>query len=261
MIITKMTQPVIVAQFSDCHLYADINQYHHGANVYKHLQQILTNIANDKQIDVIVFTGDLTQDHSRGSYLNFTELVTQANFTAPIFYLAGNHDDPALLTQYLVEPTFNSSQCINTEHWQIQLIDSKSETPAGYVSQDSLNKLYGRIEADKCQLLMMHHHPVDVGYFIDHHGLTNQTEFWQSINRLNQCGHQVKAIACGHVHNAMTLKKSNQTIPSVDVYTCPATSIAFDPNKDKVSSLGVAPSYRLFYLYEEGTIKSEIITL
>jgi len=262
MTIIKTSSPLVVAQFSDSHLFGDINQYHHDANVYNNLQQVLANMANNKKIDVIVFTGDLTQDHSQGSYQNFAELVKQANINSPVFYLAGNHDEPELLTQYLVEPTFSSSQCFETEQWKIQLIDSKSNTPAGFVNQKSLSKLKSRVEGQKFQLLMMHHHPVDVGYFIDRHGLINQNEFWHGINTLNHQGCNIQAIACGHVHRAMKLsKKTKHPEQSLDVYTCPATSIAFDPQKETVSSLGVAPSYRLFYLYDDGSINSDIVRL
>ena len=259
MTVANSNASLVVAQFSDSHLFADINEHHHDANVYKNLQQVLASLANNEQIDVIVFTGDLTQDHSQDSYQNFAILVKQANLNIPVFYLAGNHDEPALLNQYLVEPTFNSSKCINAKYWQIQLIDSKSDTPAGYVNQSELSQLKNRIEENKFQLLMMHHHPVDVGYFIDRHGLTNQDEFWHGINALNQQGCNIQAISCGHVHRAMTLNKKTKHIEqSLDVYTCPATSIAFDPQKETVSSLGVVPSYRLFYLCDDGTINSEV---
>lgn len=259
MTIKETRSSLVVAQFSDSHLFADINECHHGANVNKNLQQVLASLANNDQIDVIVFTGDLTQDHSQASYQNFATLVKEANLNVPVFYLAGNHDEPALYKKYLLEPTFSSNQCINTEHWQIQLIDSKSETPAGYVSSKSMVNMKSRVEENKFQLLMMHHHPVDVDYFIDRHGLMNQNEFWYSINELLKQGYNIQAIACGHVHRAMIVeKKTKHPEQSLDVYTCPATSIAFDPQKETVSSLGVAPSYRLFYLCNDGTINTEI---
>lgn len=99
---------------------------------------------------------------------------------------------------------------------------------------------------------MMHHHPLDIGYYIDKHGLLEQDVFWQCINQLNKADNNIKAIACGHVHRAVKLSKDK-----VDIYTCPATSIQFGDTKEQAGS--ILPSYRLFYLKSNGTIQSEVI--
>ena len=100
----------------------------------------------------------------------------------------------------------------------------------------------------------MHHHPVDVGYYIDKHGLLEQDIFWKTITQLNDSSMNIKAIACGHVHRAAHLSKFN-----VDVYTCSATSVQFGDTKEKVAS--ILPSYRLFYLESDGKLSSEVISL
>jgi len=99
----------------------------------------------------------------------------------------------------------------------------------------------------------MHHHPVDIGYYIDKHGLTNKQVFWQAVKELNNEKMNIRAIACGHVHRASQLSKDQ-----VDIYTCPATSVQFGDTKEKMAS--IVPSYRLLYLNNNGTIASEIIT-
>ncbi len=246
-------KPFVIAQFSDCHLFADKTVEYFGAHVWQNLISVLANIAQRVDVDCIVFTGDLTQDHSEQSYQYFFEAVEQANFNAPIYFLAGNHDDRELITKHLTTPTFQPNKTISCGHWQIQLVDSKSDTPSGLVDQERLQLLSQRIDKDKYQLLMMHHHHVDLGYYIDKHGLLNQDEFWQTITRLNESGLSIKAIACGHVHRASQLSKHH-----VDIYTCPATSIQFGETKDKAGS--IIPSYRLFHLESNGTINSEIIT-
>ena len=110
-----------------------------------------------------------------------------------------------------------------------------------------------RSDKNKFQLLMMHHHPVNIGYYIDKHGLINQDVFWQTINQLNDENMNIKAIACGHVHRASQLSKDQ-----VDIYTCPATSVQFGDTKETMAS--IVPGYRLLYLNDNGTIASVIIT-
>jgi Icc protein len=234
-------------------LFADKNAKHFGANVWQNLIQVLTDIAQRETLDCAVFTGDLTQDHSELSYQHFAEAVAQAKFTIPVCYLAGNHDDKKLIAKHLSAPTFQSNNIINHDYWQVQLLDSKSETPSGLIKEESLVELPQRINKNKFQLLMMHHHPVDIGYYIDKHGLINKQTFWQAINQLNDEKVNIKAIACGHVHRASQLSKDQ-----VDIYTCPATSVQFGDTKEQMAS--IIPSYRLLYLNSNGTIASEIIT-
>jgi len=255
-------ETVTLAQISDSHLFSDVDGSHHGHNVLANLKRVLQSVRHNPLIDYIVFTGDLTQDHSEQSYQNFVNVVAESAIEIPIYYLAGNHDEPELLAKYFSERPFSPDTTINHSHWQIQLIKSKSDTPAGFVSEETLINLQKSVDHNKQQLVMMHHHPIDVGYFIDKHGLQNKSEFWRSIDGYRN----INAIACGHVHGAMQLNKtlfeqSTGTKKSVTVYTCPATSIQFDPDFDGVSALAKGPGYRLFNLYADGKLTSDVIYL
>jgi len=259
--------PILMAQITDSHLFSSPQGLHCGHNVLENLRTVLISINNNPQIDFIVFTGDLTQDHTEQSYQNFVDCVHECGITLPFYYLAGNHDEPELLNQHFSASPFKSDKEITLQQWQIQLVDSKSDTPAGYVSKQALIKLKSAIKQSKHQLLMMHHHPIDVGYFIDKHGLQNKAEFWQTINAFNN----IKAIACGHVHGAMELTlplsnvsnnlstdKTKAKYP-VTLYTCPATSIQFDPTVNGVGALDTGPGYRTFTLYEDGSLDSDVV--
>jgi Icc protein len=271
-------KPIVLAQITDSHLFSSPDGLHHGHNVLDNLRKVFLSVRNNPKIDYIVFTGDLTQDHTEQSYQNFVDCVHACDITVPIYYLAGNHDEPDLLAKYFAVSPFTADKEISLPHWQVQLVDSKSATPAGYVSDPALEKLQSVIKPDKHQLLMMHHHPIDVGYFIDKHGLQNKADFWQAINGYNN----IKAIACGHVHRAMQLtypvsnlldKSLNKALSQqikpkiikvtepVVLYTCPATSIQFDPNVDGVAALTKGPGYRIFYLHTDGELNTDVITL
>jgi len=251
---TNQIKPFVIAQFSDCHLFSDKQALHLGANVWQNLIRVLADIAERNNIDCVVFTGDLTQDHSELSYQHFANAVEQAKLTMPVYFLAGNHDDRSLLTKHLIAPNFQSNKVISNDFWQVHLLDSKSDTPSGLVSQQCLQDMSQQTDSSKFQLLMMHHHPVDVGYYIDKHGLLEQDLFWETITQLNEANMNIKAIACGHVHRAVHLSKLN-----IDVYTCPATSVQFGETKEKVAS--IVPSYRQFYLGSDGTLNSDIISV
>lgn len=253
-------QPLIIAQVSDSHLFAQSGQLHCGVDVLANLKAVLNSLAKDDSIDYVVFTGDLTQDHTEASYQQFANAFTQANIQAPSYFLAGNHDEHALLNKHLVGSPFNQEKTITHRNWQVQLVNSKGETPSGYFAREEAIRLAGAINETCHQLVMMHHHPVDVGYFIDRHGLENKKAFWQVMAQ-----HQnIRAISCGHVHRAHYFgvnEASKPSYQSVDVYTCPATSIQFDPNVDGVSALALGPAYRVFSLFDNGQITSEVVRL
>ncbi len=241
----------LLAQISDCHLFSQADGFHYGANVYQNLVAVLDDIKNQHCVHAVCFTGDVTQDHSEDSYQLFVKAVVESGIEVPFYFLAGNHDEHELLDKYLSVPPFKTDKIINEQHWQVALLNSKSDTPKGIVSPSELLVFEANIEEDKHQLVMMHHHPVDVGYFIDRHGLDNQTQFWQVINEQPT----IKAIACGHVHQALTLySNESATIP---VFTCPATSIQFDTSKNSGASNGQNAGYRIFSLYADGQIDTD----
>ena len=250
-----------IAQFSDCHLFADTNALHHGANVYQNLTLVLADLAKDKTLHAIIFTGDLSQDHSEQSYKNFVVAIEQSQILVPIYYLAGNHDEYSLLRKYLNKIPFTSSTTLENSYWQVLLVNSKSDTPSGVITPKTLKGIDEKINENKNQLLFSHHHPIDVGYFIDRHGLQNQQQFWQTISKYQS----IKGLACGHVHRALTLTKQI-TQHEIHIFTCPATSIQFDPTADTVKALPISSEniieqgigYRRFTVQANGNLLTSL---
>ena len=235
-----LTQVVKIAQFSDCHLFADKQRDHFGANVYQNLDKTLADISKQRDLDAIIFTGDLSQDHTQESYHLFAELVAKHNLVQPVHFLAGNHDDFDVMKQSLTGSAFAQADVIELDDWQLFLLNSTSDTPAGVVNECDLVALSSELNANKQQLVFMHHHPVDAEYYIDRHGLTNQTDFWQAIKRYPS----IRAIACGHVHRGMRLVGPEQ----MPIFTCPATSIMFAQDPEQLIAERLTPGYQVLTL-------------
>jgi 3',5'-cyclic-AMP phosphodiesterase len=249
-----MSKNFTLAQISDSHLFADSNGIHHQANVYQNLKRVLLAIKKQSSIDAIVFTGDLTQDHSEASYQLFVTAFKICEITLPVYYLAGNHDEPKLLTRYLSSAPFSQDNVIETAHWQVLLVESKSATPAGVFSHAQAEIAAAVIDPTKSQLLMMHHHGVDAGFFIDQHGLENKVDFHQFLNQHPS----IQAIGCGHIHQALTLP-INLPERTLSLYTCPATSIQFDMHSTTVKSNGQPPGYRIYTMTEHQAISTKVV--
>ena len=245
-----------LAQISDSHLFSNSNGRHHDANVYQNLKRVLNAIKVQPLVDAIIFTGDLTQDHTPASYGLFVHAFTECEITVPVYYVAGNHDEPTLLKHYLSSAPFCQDKIIENERWQVLLLESKSATPAGVISKAQRDNAASVIDPTKAQLLLMHHHAVDAGFFIDKHGLINKAEFSQFLTAFPS----IKALGCGHIHQALTL---SVILPQrqLNLYSCPATSIQFDVNAETAKSNGQPPGYRLFTLADNKTITTKVFFL
>jgi Icc protein len=248
-----MSDEFIVVQISDSHLFCDVTGLHHNTNVYQNLIKVLNKIKQLPAVDIIVFTGDLTQDHTHASYQLFVQAFKECQIITPVYYLAGNHDEPKLLNHYLASAPFCQANIIETPHWQIVLMASKSETPAGKVTQQQFDQVANVIDAKKSQLLLMHHHPVDVGFFIDQHGLINQQQFHDFIDTHPS----IIGVGCGHIHQALTLPMA-LTKRTVNLYSCPATSIQFDTTSETVEKNAQGPGFRQFTLKENKQILTDV---
>src|SRR5690606_32961889 len=86
--------PLRVVQLSDCHLFAEESGKLLGLETQFSLDRVLELIrAEQPRIDLILATGDLSQDASQASYERLQRAL--AGFNTPTYWLEGNHDKPA----------------------------------------------------------------------------------------------------------------------------------------------------------------------
>lgn len=245
-----------LVQISDCHLFASRSGQHFHANVYENLYKVLSHIKLYSNADLIIFTGDLSQDHSLNSYQLFVNAFIENGINIPVYFLAGNHDEQQLLQENLSVAPFIKQDIIELSQWQLLLVDSKSDTPSGEVKPQQLQAFQKQINPEKAQLLFMHHHPVDVGYFIDKHGLLNKDVMMAFIEK----NHSVAGMACGHVHQGLTYPLMLEG-RNINLYTCPATSIQFDSDSEQGKVTKQGAGYRIFTLDNNKQLTTEVIYL
>lgn len=83
-----------VVQITDAHLYADIEARSRAGIPWRQFQQVLSAVVAEKP-DIVLFTGDISQDESAASYA----LAVQALEQLPCawYWLPGNHDQPEFM--------------------------------------------------------------------------------------------------------------------------------------------------------------------
>jgi Icc protein len=227
----KPQSSVRIAQLSDCHLLAEPSGNYQGIEPYHTLAAALTALQTSN-LDALILTGDLTQDHSVASYQHYLTLLAEVSI--PVFWLPGNHDDSDVMNDVFNQPPFQPEKQLMVAGWQLLLLDSTGPTPAGYFPAERLQQLQHQLLAHKQPCwLFAHHHPAPIGSSIDRHGWQNAEPFWQLVQQHTQ----VKGITHGHCHHAY-----RRHLFGKNVVGCPATSVQFQQT-DELQTTASGPQW------------------
>ena len=91
--------PLLIAQITDIHLFADENQELLGLATTQSFQAVLERLSLQPQLDLLLLTGDLAQDGKPESYQHVQNLLSP--FCIPTYWLPGNHDCLPAMEQVL----------------------------------------------------------------------------------------------------------------------------------------------------------------
>ena len=130
-------------QISDCHLVADPDGWFCGVQPYRQLELLLSQLQSN-QPDAVLLTGDLTQDHSLASYQLISQLFS--DWSCPVFYLPGNHDDMELMQHAFASAPFCADTELSLGDWRLCLLNSKGPTPAGYFDTTRQQQLQQQLQ-------------------------------------------------------------------------------------------------------------------
>lgn len=241
-----------IVQLSDCHLLADIDAQYHGVKPGRYLQQAVQSIIEQPNPpDAIILSGDLSQDHSSESYQLLARLL--APVSCPVLVLPGNHDDYQQLHWLTQQPPLHAASSLRLASWQLLLLDTKGETPAGYFGPERRQQLAERFAASEAGhfWLFSHHHPLPLGSTIDKHGWQDAEPFWQLLAEEPR----VQGLAHGHCHHAYA--KTHQQIQLVG---CPASSVQFC-QQDAWQTLDQGPMYCRWVFTAAGLVNWRFIRM
>lgn len=205
-----------LVQITDCHLLGEPDALYQGVAPYRHLQQLLAELRTEAPL--LILTGDLTEDHSAASYLLLQQLL--ADWPAPVFLLPGNHDERQALADLSQQPPFRPERRLQLPHWQLWLLDTKGDTPAGQFPAPRLAELTQWLAecGDQQIFWFCHHHLLPIGSFIDRFDQQDKT----GLLALLQHEPRLRGLAHGHCHHAY-----QQVWPDFVQVGCPASSVAF----------------------------------
>lgn len=242
-----------VVQLTDTHLFEDDTQTSKGVATVRSFEAVLAHMQRVSQPDLILLTGDLSQDETAGSYQRLYRAIAPLNI--PAYWIPGNHDQPPLMQQVLSQPPFSADKRIDAGEWVILLLNSAvPEQVHGELSAESLAWLKDNLESagSRPVLISLHHPPVTIGSaWMDRINLRNADVFQHVIRPFPS----VKGVLCGHIH-----QEFDQAIAGVRYLATPSTCVQFQPNFDECMIDGDRPpGFRQLTLHPDGSFATHVI--
>lgn len=250
----KPSDPSVVrlAQLTDCHILANAQDCLKGMNTRASFEAVCDSLMNHHaDIDLLLATGDLSQDASPASYRYLAQRFDALR--RPLFWLPGNHDDTeAMGTQLRGEWIFAHKQLL-AGNWLIVLLDSTvaGET-GGRLADTQLEFLEACLQANanRHALVCLHHQPLAAGSeWLDRLGLAKSERFGEIL----RSHANVRAVLWGHVH-----QQTHQRIDGIEWISTPSTCVQFKPGSKTFALDDLAPGYRLIELHADGSMVTEV---
>lgn len=245
-------QPLRVLQLTDTHLYAQQDGALLGLNTEASLLGVIQEaLTRHGQPQLVLATGDLAHDATPEGYQRFQTLMEV--FEAPVYCLAGNHDEAATLEALFPADNVHYAPYCLLPGWVILFLDSSVPgEDGGHLSAAELQRLDETLAAhrDRHALVCVHHQPVPVGSaWLDTMAIDNAEAFFEVVDRHPQ----VRGILWGHVHQTFDGERRG-----VRLMATPSTCIQFAPHSDAFAVDNVPPGYRWLELHADGRIESAV---
>ena len=241
------TEKKIIVQISDTHLFGDKNRKINGSNSYQNLKSVINHvISEDKNPDLIVVSGDLSQDCTFESYQHLANLLHKCGIKYYIF--PGNHDDVDVMNKVfdLNWEKDKVDYCFSLGNWFLNVIDtSVYPEVGGELSDEQLKNLEKNLSQNKNKptIIFMHHHPIPVkSEWLDNYILKNPENF----NDIVKIHSQIKAVLFGHIHQVF-----EKTVNGIFYGSAPAACYQVVPNTKTFTIDKLMPGFRLIELTGE----------
>lgn len=242
------TKPLRIVQISDTHLFEDQSRELAGRNTWNSFLAVRDLVlAKHPDPDMILLTGDLSQDFSDESYQHLAGAME--SFSCPIYWIPGNHDKSVDLKRVMSSTQCKPDKDIVTDAWHIVLLDSSVEGKVfGEFSEAELHHLSEAVGMypEKYFMVCLHHHPISVDVsWLDNIGLKHPDRFLGLVNQHPN----LRLIAWGHIH--LQFEKQEGDVQYLSV---PSTCIQFSPDSDNFELDRRLPGYRWFELSDDGSV-------
>ena len=245
-------RPLRLLQLTDSHLRAAADGELKGWRTLESLESALeAALAGQDLPDAILATGDLSQDGSPESYGHLRRVLGAVG--VPVFCIPGNHDHPPTMAAELSSPPFHYCGDHRLGPWRLVMLSSwDGDRGGGRLAPDELQRFEAVLDRapEPHLLVVLHHHPVPVGSWLDKVGLDNADDFM----RLADGDSRIRGIVWGHVHQVFERQRRG-----MQLLAAPSTCFQFQrgaPTSDLDATRG--PGFRWLELLPDGRISTRV---
>lgn len=214
--------PLRILQITDCHLGRDADESLLGLRTADSLVDVLERaVEQEDAFDLVLCSGDMSNDGTAGSYDRFIQTVRQHVPAAPLAWLPGNHDDPASMRA--IRSSAPRSDYLSIGGWNIILLNSRVPfEERGELSQGELERLERLLESDPSSptLIFLHHQLVPVGSaWIDQYVVSNAADFFAITDRFDNVRGVLGTCSPGVLHGSQRRRSAGNPIHLCAVQT------------------------------------------
>ena len=242
----------LVLQLTDTHLFADEEAVMAGMQTVKSFRAVMEQVSTlPRRPDLILLTGDLSQDESTASYHRLRDAINALGI--PAYSIPGNHDVPTVMTPILQGGQFATARSLQKDNWNLILLDSvvPGQT-AGRLAETELAFLDEQLSAhpELPTLVTLHHPPCLINStWMDDIGLLNAEEFFTILDRHSQ----VKLVVFGHIHQEFAGERNG-----IRYFGSPSACVQFKPRSETFTLDQTLPGFRLLTLHSDGQFDSSV---
>lgn len=249
-----MTDHLRILHLSDTHLYGD-GRLHYGlVDTLAALDRVLERAGEADAIDLVVASGDLSDDGSAASYRLLRDRLEPwaAERGAAIAYAMGNHDLPDAF-----EDVLGPRETVQeVGGFRVVTVDT-TVARAGYgrIGAERLERLRAALSEPSANgtVVVLHHPPVPPTT-----GLFDTLRLTDPQPLLDVCSaSDVRLILAGHYHHALVTEAGPRSIP---VVVAPAvantTDVLWPPPRERAER---GASFALVQLPVEGAVRVHVV--
>ena len=243
---------VRLVQLTDCHILENADDCLKEMNTRASFEAVSAAVLSDNAgIDLLLATGDLSQDESVASYRYLAEQFNRMEL--PVFWLPGNHDNASLMREHLTGDQISAAKQVLVGNWVIIMLDSTiAGESGGYLADAQIEFLQTCLQQQQHRhaLVCVHHQPLPSGSrWIDQLAMRNPQRLIDAVKSQPNA----RAVLWGHVH-----QEAHRLVDGIEWLSSPSTCVQFKPGSDDFALDDLTPGYRCLELHADGHIVTEV---